>query len=167
MSCFLSSFVISFTFFSKLILLFLIITGIIFFGSKSFNAFFISLFWYFLKSLNILSSSFSALNAGFMSTIIWGFIILVLTKCDDALNIIGPETPKWVNSISPKSLYMFFLFSINCIDTFFKVSPCNSWQSCNEFFVTVIATSDGFISVIVWPNFFAISYPSPVDPVNG
>ena len=92
---------------------------------------------------------------------------LYLAKCADPLKIIGPDIPKCVNTISPKSSYINFFRSesIILIPTFLKLNPCNLLHS--SFSYTSNGTNDGFIGVIICPKSFAILYPSPVEPVNG
>ena len=61
---------------------------------------------------------------------------------------------------------IFFLsLSMIFIPTFLKLNPCNLLHF--SFSYTSKGTNDGFIGIIVCPKFFAILYPSPVDPVNG
>ena len=154
-----------------------LITGSInFFGSKSFKLFLNSLFFCSLKSRIIRFSNFSAVRAGFkfmLNSICPLFskssTFLYLNKCAEPLKIIGPETPQCVNNISPKSSYivLFFCVSINFIDTFIKLSPCNSLHNSKSSFLAVNGIKDGFIFVIVCPNSLASSYPSPVEPVTG
>ena len=151
-----------------------IIVGINFCGSNLSKLFLKILFFSSLKSLNILSFSFSSESAGLKSIfneILFSlnscWIFLYLTKCAELLNIVGPDTPKWVNNISPKSSYitLFLFLSINSIWTFFKDNPCKFLQvSLSK---VSKGTNDGFIFVTVCPNFCAITYPSPVEPVSG
>ena len=133
-----------------------------------------SLFFPSKKSLCILLSSFSCCNAGFKSITSCIFpsfkrfsTFLYLSKCADELNIVGPDTPKCVNSISPKSSYivLFLFVSINFIWTFLRLKPCICLQIFKDSSSAVNGTSDGFTGTIVCPNFWAISYPSPVEPV--
>ena len=137
-----------------------------------FRLFLNCLFFSSSKSLSILSFNFSSDSAGFKSIFNIIFlslkrfsIFLYLTRCAELLNIVGPDTPKCVNIISPKSSYImrFFDVSFNWIFTFFNDSPCNSFSTS----YVSNGTSDGFISVIVCPSSFAILYPSPVEPVSG
>ena len=94
-------------------------------------------------------------------------MLLYLTRCAELLNIVGPDTPKCVNNISPKSSYnsLFFSKSVIFIAIFLKLNPCNSLQISFSYISS--GTNDGFIFVIVCPNFSTNLYPSPVEPVNG
>ena len=61
----------------------------------------------------------------------------------------------------------YILVGLFFIATFFKLRPCKCWHISKLSFDAVRATKEGLISVTVWPSFLAISYPSPVEPVNG
>ena len=78
--------------------------------------------------------------------------------------IVGPVTPKWVNIISPNILAC--TFSLDTIDTstLRRLRPIISFTQDSS---VTMGTSDGRISVILWPTPSAKRYPSPVDPVNG
>ena len=67
---------------------------------------------------------------------------------EDALRTSGPDTPKWVNSISPISLYrgFFFLLSTTLTTTFLRESPIISRQHLS---LLVRGTKLGFISLTV------------------
>ena len=163
----LSFLVISLTFLSGFIPDNSMITGIIFLGNSLSKLFLNSLFFSSLKSLKILSSNFSVVKAGFKSidNTIFPFFIrlstsLYLSKCAELLNIVGPDTPKCVNSISPKSSYitLFLVVSFSTMLTFFKLNPCKSLHIFRLLsLLAVRGTSDGRILVIVCPSFFAIS----------
>ena len=120
----LSCFVIVFTCFCGSILLFFITEFIIFCGNSLFRLFLNCLFFSSSKSLSILSFNFSSDSAGFKS--IFNIIFLSLKSNVIAelsltidyiegkgYEIVGPDTPKCVNIISPKSSYIMRFFDVS------------------------------------------------------
>ena len=93
---------------------------------------------------------------------------LYLSRCAEPLKIVGPDIPKWVNNISPKSSYIVLFFSQSTIfiAVFFKDSPWSSEQVLKDSPLEVSGTNEGLIVFIVCPSFLAISYPSPFEPVD-
>ena len=172
----LSCLVISLILFSFLIFAFLITGSIIFLGNNSFKLFIICLFLNLSKSLSKRRFNFSSFRAGFKS--ICNFIFpffnnsstfLYLNICAELLNIVGPDTPKCVNSNSPKSSYIFLFFSSSTIfiEIFLKDNPCIAWHNCKSSFLEIKGTNEPLILVIVCPSSLAMLYPSPVEPVSG
>ena len=76
----------------------------------------------------------------------------------------GPEIPKWVNIISPKSLKTFLSFSYIVSSMFLRDNPINS---LTRFSLISIGTKDGFKGSILCPSSFENFWPSPLEPVSG
>ena len=126
----------------------LITTGMSRDGSRSFNPFISCLRWYFSKSRKMRLSSSSGVRPGFISMVSRtpsGLSAILLL----ALSTNGPDTPKWVNSISYTSLF-FLLYALRV--TFLSESPANFPGHSST---VASGMRDGRISVTVWPSFFA------------
>ena len=82
--------------------------------------------------------------------------------CALADRMSGPLTPKCVNSISPKSEWIFLLFSYTVSATLRRLSPCSIAHSRAS-----SGTSEPRSGVTVWPSASAMRKPSPVEPVAG
>ncbi len=70
-----------------------------------------------------------------------------------SVRMIGPETPKWVNSISPNSLPAFLPPAVSVAETFFKLSP---WSCETHGSLVSSAESEGAGGMTVWPTSAAI-----------
>ena len=130
----------------------LITTGMSRDGSRSFNPFISCLRWYFSKSRRMRLSSSSGVRPGFISMVSRtpsGLSAILLL----ALSTSGPDTPKWVNSISPSSSYTSLFFLLYALRvTFLSESPANFPGHSST---VASGMRDGRISVTVWPSFFA------------
>ena len=131
-------------------------SGINFNGNKSGKTFFNCLFFALSKSLKSLASSFSLSRAGFRSITSLSFLFLSInsTTVYELADIkVGPLTPKCVNSISPKSVYILLPSSYMLTATFLSESPCNCLIfSCSS---KVNGTKLGYNLVTLCPVAFA------------
>ena len=81
----------------------------------------------------------------------------------DSVRAMGPDMPKWVNSISPKNPASSLPPRKAERRTFFKDSPCTSSRAISH----SMPTSAGRAGCKARPNSFAKRSPSPLLPVAG
>ena len=141
------------------------ITGTMLWGTRPASIFSKSRLGFSPRSRRMRASSFSRSSAGFRSMDRRYCSRSQCRRWALADSTRGPDTPKWVNSSSPKSRNCTLFFPFRAVSsTFFRARPCIRRQASSPLTRGTREPQGGTIS---WPRAAAMRYPSPVEPVAG